>query len=78
MSSGTLASPRTQTRTTGRTIGWLFLGLLTVVAMAAVMWFSLIYAKPATNLAGTEQVAQRIFYIHMVQSWARSLPLSWH
>jgi heme exporter protein C len=33
--------------------------------MAALMWAALIYAKPATNLAGTEQTAQRIFYLHM-------------
>jgi heme exporter protein C len=29
------------------------------------MWASLIYAKDATNLAGDEMLAQRIFYIHM-------------
>jgi len=33
--------------------------------MAAAMWASLLYAKPATNLAGAEQFAQRIFYLHI-------------
>jgi len=36
-----------------------------VGAMGAVMWASLFYARDATNLAGDEQLAQRIFYIHM-------------
>ena len=43
----------------------LALAIITVVAMAAMMWVALIYAKPAANLEGTEQLAQRIFYIHM-------------
>jgi heme exporter protein C len=49
--------------------GWeivnLLLNLLTVVGMAGLIWASLVYAKPAANLAGDEQIAQRIFYIHM-------------
>ncbi|MCB0060766.1 MAG: cytochrome c biogenesis protein CcsA [Caldilineaceae bacterium] len=65
MSSGTLTSQRMQVRTGGSNIGWYLLSGLTVVAMAAVMWAALMYARPATNLAGTEQMAQRIFYIHM-------------
>lgn len=65
MSSGTLASQRVHMRTGGSNIGWYLLSGLTVIAMAAVMWAALIYAKSATNLAGTEQIAQRIFYIHM-------------
>jgi heme exporter protein C len=52
-------------RSVGRNISWYLLSGLTLVAMAAVMWAALIYAKPATNLEGTEQLAQRIFYIHM-------------
>lgn len=43
----------------------LVLSLLAVGAMGAVMWASLFYARDATNLAGDEQLAQRIFYIHM-------------
>jgi heme exporter protein C len=56
---------------TGET-GWrsldifqLVLGLLAVAAMTAVMWASLFYAPAASNLAGDEQIAQRIFYVHM-------------
>ena len=41
------------------------LNVATVIAMAALVWASLIYAKPALNLAGDEQLAQRIFYLHM-------------
>ena len=33
--------------------------------MGAVMGAALLYAKPAVNLSGDEQAAQRIFYIHM-------------
>lgn len=46
-------------------IGLLLLNIAAVIAMAALMWASLIYALPASNLAGDEQTAQRIFYIHM-------------
>jgi len=47
--------------------GWaqLLLNATTVLAMGVVIWASLLYAKPATNLAGAEQFAQRIFYIHL-------------
>lgn len=43
----------------------LVLNVLAIGGMIAIMWAALIYAKPATNLAGTEQIAQRIFYIHL-------------
>ena len=43
----------------------LVLGLLAVAAMTFVMWASLYLAPAASNLAGDEQLAQRIFYIHM-------------
>ncbi len=43
----------------------LLLNVATVLAMAALMWAALIYARPASNLAGDEQTAQRIFYLHM-------------
>ncbi len=43
----------------------LILNIATAIAMAALMWASLVYAKPALNLAGDEQFAQRIFYVHM-------------
>ena len=35
------------------------------LAMVAVMWAGLLYAGDAVNLAGVEQVAQRIFYFHI-------------
>lgn len=41
------------------------LNVATVIAMAALVWASLQYARPALNLAGDEQTAQRIFYLHM-------------
>lgn len=41
------------------------LNVATILAMAAMMWTALIYARPAANLAGDEQTAQRIFYLHM-------------
>ncbi len=44
---------------------FLVLNLATVVAMAALMWGALVYARSATNLIGDEQIAQRIFYLHM-------------
>lgn len=49
--------------------GWyvtnLVLGLLSAAATAFFMWMALVYAKDAVNLQGDEQIAQRIFYIHM-------------
>lgn len=53
-------------------VGWrrldilqLVLGGLAMAAMTVSMWAALYYAPPASNLAGDEQLAQRIFYIHM-------------
>ena len=43
----------------------IILNLATIVAMAAFVWAALVYARPAANLAGDEQTAQRIFYLHM-------------
>lgn len=43
----------------------LALGLLAAAAMTISMWSALYYAPAASNLAGDEQIAQRIFYIHM-------------
>ncbi|OUC09731.1 hypothetical protein RY27_01055, partial [Litorilinea aerophila] len=50
---------------TGWDVAALLLNLTAVGAMALVMWAALLYARPAVNLAGDEQIAQRIFYIHM-------------
>ena len=54
-----------QQRRSGLDIVQLVLGLLALGAMMVVVWASLLYAREATNLAGDEQLAQRIFYIHM-------------
>ena len=43
----------------------LLLDLATILAIATLMWAAFIYARPASNLAGDEQTAQRIFYLHM-------------
>ena len=50
-----------------RPLDWLQLGfgVVALLLMAAVMWAALLYAREASNLAGDEQLAQRIFYIHM-------------
>ena len=63
MSTATIKSKEADWR--GLDILQLVLSLLAVGAMGAVMWASLFYARDATNLAGDEQLAQRIFYIHM-------------
>ncbi len=43
----------------------LVLNVATIAAMAVFVWAALVYARPASNLAGDEQTAQRIFYLHM-------------
>lgn len=69
MSTKTLAAPTSVNRSSITSAGWhglnLVAGVLSLAAMSYFMWMSLIYAKDAQNLAGVEQVAQRIFYIHM-------------
>jgi heme exporter protein C len=59
------ASETMRRRLTGWDVAALLLNLTAVGAMALVMWAALLYARPAVNLAGDEQIAQRIFYIHM-------------
>ncbi len=39
--------------------------VLAAAGMAAAMWAAFLLAKPALNLSGNEQVAQRIFYLHI-------------
>ncbi len=63
--STTTLSQRPLVRTKGWDRAQLVVNLLTAAAMAALMWASLLYAKDAANLAGVEQTAQRIFYIHI-------------
>ncbi len=60
----TLVAKRTASAGVGHLL-LLLLNVAAVVGMAALMWGALIYAPPAANLAGTEQIAQRIFYLHM-------------
>ncbi|RIK50533.1 MAG: cytochrome C assembly protein [Chloroflexi bacterium] len=60
------AARRSATRRNGAGhLAALLLNAAAVGGMAALMWAALIYAKPAANLAGDEQIAQRIFYLHM-------------
>lgn len=65
MSTSTLMATTTNTNRRSSNMGWLLLSGLTVIGMGAVIGTALLYAKPALNLAGDEQAAQRIFYIHM-------------
>ncbi len=66
MSTSTLTATTTSsTRQRSGNVGWLILSALTMLAMGALMGAALLYAKPAANLAGTEQIAQRIFYLHI-------------
>jgi len=39
--------------------------MIAALAMAVTMWAALLYAGDAVNLGGDEQIAQRIFYLHM-------------
>lgn len=63
----TTAVPTSSASVPRRGIDWLqlVLGVLALLMTSAIMWAALLYARPATNLAGDEQLAQRIFYIHM-------------
>lgn len=54
-----------QTAWRGVDILQLVLSSAAVGAALLMMWAALVYARPATNLGGDEQLAQRIFYIHM-------------
>ncbi|MEM7128113.1 MAG: cytochrome c biogenesis protein CcsA [Chloroflexota bacterium] len=55
----------TNVRWTGWHLTGFTLNFLTMLSMIAIMWAALLYAKPAANLAGVEQIAQRIFYVHL-------------
>ena len=54
--SGASISSQGRTATASRLRGWdiaqLILNIATALAMAALIWMSLVYAKPAVNLAG--------------------------
>ena len=43
----------------------LLLNIVTAISVVGLIWMALVYARPAVNLEGIEQTAQRIFYIHM-------------
>lgn len=66
MGSTTLSG---QTARAGRLNPWdgaqMVLNVAAVLGVVTLIWMALVYARPASNLAGVEQVAQRIFYIHM-------------
>lgn len=59
------AAPPVTNNHRGLHIAQMIFSVAAVAGMAAMMWASLVYAFPASNLEGTEQYAQRIFYIHM-------------
>ena len=61
----TLAVARTKNRIGLGNLLYLLLNVATVLAMGLMMWAAFVYARPASNLAGDEQTAQRIFYLHM-------------
>jgi heme exporter protein C len=63
-SVSTLATSRRPAAGLGNTL-MLVLNSATVIGMAALMWGALVYARSASNLIGDEQIAQRIFYLHM-------------
>ncbi len=69
MSSRTFTQSIRMPRSIGSVLQ-MVLNLITVATMAIFVWAALLYAKPAVNLAGTEQAAQRIFYIHIGCSFA--------
>jgi heme exporter protein C len=60
----TLAVARTN-RMSLSSVLLLLLNIATLLALAVMMWAAFVYARPAANLAGDEQTAQRIFYLHM-------------
>jgi heme exporter protein C len=64
MSDVALARPAAPARR-GWDLAATVLNIAAALAMGLLMWAALVYAKPAANLAGDEQVAQRIFYLHM-------------
>ena len=74
MSTSTLTATTTRPTRRSSNPGWVILSGLTAVAMGAVIGAALLYAKPALNLAGDEQAAQRIFYIHMGSVICAHLP----
>lgn len=65
MSSTTLSARAVRRSASGWETAQLALNIAAAVGMAVLMWAALVYARPAANLAGDEQIAQRIFYVHM-------------
>lgn len=69
MATKALSVPHSSRAVGATSAGWhvtnLALGVLSALATAFFMWMALAYAKDAVNLQGDEQIAQRIFYIHM-------------
>ena len=46
------------------------LAWLALMGVVTALWAGLLYARPASNLEGVEQTAQRIFYTHMGMNMA--------
>lgn len=65
MSSTTLPVRSAVRGMSGWDIAQLVLNVLAAGGMAVLVWAALVYARPAANLEGVEQTAQRIFYLHM-------------
>lgn len=65
MSSTTLPARNALRAMSGWDIAQLVLNVSAAGGMAVLMWAALVYARPAANLEGVEQTAQRIFYLHM-------------
>jgi heme exporter protein C len=66
MANATLAAQQqTKGNTTLADKALIGLDILAAILLVALVWAALLYAKPASNLAGDEQIAQRIFYFHL-------------
>ena len=63
--SGVKSATRAPSAHRGLHIVNLVFSVAAVAGMAVMMWGALLYARPAANLVGDEQTAQRIFYLHM-------------
>jgi heme exporter protein C len=63
--SSSLLSAKAPNHGAGWDVAQLILNVGAILGTVALMWAALVYAKPAANLAGAEQTAQRIFYLHM-------------
>ncbi len=73
MTTSVATSRSTATRRPSAGVGdWVqsALNVAAVVSMAGVMYAALVYALPATNISGAEQLVQRTIYIHIGSAFA--------